>query len=150
MAVNPNTDFSAGDVLTAAQQNRFPRGVVAQNSTTTTFAGSGTPATVLSCSFTALSNRLYKFTFVCQNAMASAAGSRMQMTFVDDLSNQKGKAYQGSMSFGSVLTFTNIDQLTAGARTISLEAFRDGGATASFYADGNSPMRLWVEDLGPF
>ena len=29
MAINPNTDFTAGAVLTAAQQNRFPRGVVA-------------------------------------------------------------------------------------------------------------------------
>ncbi len=29
MAINPNTNFSAGAVLTSAQQNRFPRGVMA-------------------------------------------------------------------------------------------------------------------------
>jgi hypothetical protein len=150
MAVNPNTNFSSGDVLTAAQQNRFPRGIVAENSTPTTFTGTGTPATVLACSFTAQANRLYKFTFVCQSAMASTSGSRMQMTFVDDLGNQKGKAYQGSLVYGNVLTFTNIDVLTAGSRTIRLEAFRDAGSTAAFYADAFSPLRLWVEDLGPY
>ena len=27
MAINPNTDFTTGAILTAAQQNRFPRGI---------------------------------------------------------------------------------------------------------------------------
>jgi len=36
MAINPNTDFSVSDVLTAAQQNRFPRGVVAYTTVTAT------------------------------------------------------------------------------------------------------------------
>ena len=38
MAINPNTDFSSGAVLTAAQQNRFPRGVMAYAQTTTSDA----------------------------------------------------------------------------------------------------------------
>jgi hypothetical protein len=29
MAINPNTDFTTGQVLTSAEQNRFPRGVMA-------------------------------------------------------------------------------------------------------------------------
>ena len=46
MAINPNTDFSAGAVLTAAQQNRFPRGVVAFSSSQTSSAAIGTTETV--------------------------------------------------------------------------------------------------------
>ena len=139
-----------GSTVATSMDRKLPRGLMAENSTPTTFTATATPTTVLACSFTAQANRLYKFTFVCQSAMASTSGSRMQMTFVDDLGNQKGKAYQGSLVYGNVLTFTNIDVLTAGSRTISLVAFRDAGSTAAFYADAFSPLRLWVEDLGPY
>jgi len=37
MAINPNTDFTSGAVLTAAQQNRFPRGVMALATSSTSY-----------------------------------------------------------------------------------------------------------------
>lgn len=66
MAINPNTDFSSGAILTAAQQNRFPRGVMAlaTSSTNYTLTTSIAIATGMSVTFTAVANRNYKITYV--------------------------------------------------------------------------------------
>jgi hypothetical protein len=65
MAINPNTDFSSGAVLTAAQQNRFPRGVMAlaTSSTSYTVTTSAAIATGMTATFTAVANRNYKITY---------------------------------------------------------------------------------------
>jgi len=66
MAVNPNTDFVSGAVLTAAQQNRFPRGVMAlaTSSTSYTLTTTVTIATGMTVTFTAVAGRNYKITYI--------------------------------------------------------------------------------------
>lgn len=150
MPVNPNTAFTAGAVLTAAQQNRFPRGVMGEASRTTIMTLTGSYQTVLSFSFAASAGRLYKLTFLCMNAMSAATGNRAQIKFVDDTAVEHGKAYHASVPTGTVLTFVNLATFTAGTRTLTLQAYRDNGASGDLYADSASPMRIWCEDIGPF
>jgi hypothetical protein len=65
MAINPNTDFVSGAVLTASQQNRFPRGVMDQatSSTSYTLTLTETITTGMSVTFDAVAGRLYKLTY---------------------------------------------------------------------------------------
>jgi len=60
MAINPNTNFSAGAVLTSAQQNRFPRGVMAFTKATASGAINSEAVQITGSSFTAVANRYYK------------------------------------------------------------------------------------------
>jgi hypothetical protein len=66
MAINPNTNFTAGAILTADQQNRFPRGVMGAVLNTTGLAAvSGGPVDLagMSITFTAVANRIYRATW---------------------------------------------------------------------------------------
>ena len=66
MAITPNTTFTAGTILTAAQMNRLPWGVVAQGTAlTTTQTGITTAMTDVtgqSITWTADSSRIYMIT----------------------------------------------------------------------------------------
>jgi hypothetical protein len=61
MAITPNTTFTAGAVLTAAQMNRLPWGVVGVASKTASQTGitAATDVTGLSVTWTADSSRIY-------------------------------------------------------------------------------------------
>jgi hypothetical protein len=65
MAVTPNTTFVSGAILTAAQQNNFPRGIMgyAISTANTSCGTSATDLTGMSITFTAVANRLYRATF---------------------------------------------------------------------------------------
>ena len=66
MAVTPNTTFTIGDVFTASQANRFPRGIMATpaTSTTTDSTITTTEEVMLSYTFTAVSGRMYLITYI--------------------------------------------------------------------------------------
>lgn len=152
MAVNPNTDFTAGAVLTAAQQNRFPRGIVGDASTTTAYNLTGTLADVtgLSVTFTAAADRLYLATFHCLNALNGTAGDFRGQIRLTYASTDFARAYAGAMTFGYPLTVLGLFEPGAGSVTVKVRAYYDSGTGGQFYADANSPMRLIVEDVGPF
>jgi hypothetical protein len=79
MATTPNTTFTAGAILTAAQQNNFPRGsmtVAAVSSGTSYTLTTGTViATGMTASWTAVANRLYKITYVEPQAETSTVSA---------------------------------------------------------------------------
>jgi hypothetical protein len=67
MAITPNTNFTSGQILTAAQQNRFPRGIMAYqtlefdsttSATHTTYQDNGTGLTI-----TTVAGRLYRIVY---------------------------------------------------------------------------------------
>lgn len=62
---NPNTNFSSGAILTASQQNRFPRGVMAYAAGTTnyTLTTTTTIATDMTVTWTAVAGRYYRITY---------------------------------------------------------------------------------------
>lgn len=140
--------FSSGDVLTAADMNGLPAGVMAHTSTTTPFYLSGGYQNVLQATFTADASRLYRLSFFCSSAM-TVANNRAQIQFIDDTSSIKGRAYQGGYAYGSIINYVTLALFTAGSRTLTVQAYRDiGSSTVSFFADALSPIRLWVEDIG--
>lgn len=152
MAINPNTDFSSGAVLTAAQQNRFPRGVMAYSTKTTDYAATTTMADIgLSATFTAVANRYYKYTFAVY-ATDSSAASFIYTTITDSSNVVKGDNYTVSLGAGRYLgyTFSYVSTESAGSVTRKVRA-NVGAGTATLYAGSGHAnyIYLLVEDIGP-
>tara|TARA_R110000822_G_scaffold131494_2_gene268494 strand:+ start:357 stop:821 length:465 start_codon:yes stop_codon:yes gene_type:complete len=63
MAINPNTNFVAGAVLLASEQNRFPRGIMQIASNATTDAAITVDKSVVTATFTAVANRNYRLIY---------------------------------------------------------------------------------------
>jgi len=146
MAINPNTDFTVGAVLTAAQQNRLPRGIMAF----ATLGTNGGLTTVVgdigvSLSFTAVANRYYKYTFVAYASNSTAAGTLE--TYVTDSSNNIKGQINLYVPGGGSYTYqllTYISTESAGTVTRKIRA-KCGAGTGTIY----SPLDFWVEDIGP-
>ena len=157
MAINPNTDFSVGAVLTAAQQNRFPRGVMQLASSTSsyTLTTSAAIATGMTVTFTAVADRNYKITYyepqaqtanvasftVTQIRVTNAAGTQLQSGIVQTVS--------AAIVNGSINN-TYIGTFTAGSTTIVGCAVASSTSFAPVLArSATAPAFLLVEDIGP-
>jgi len=151
MPANPNTAFSALTPFTAAQANRFPRGLMGDASSTSTYTLTATVADIpgMSVTFTAASGRLYRGNYACQNALPGAVTSRMRMDW--DLDGVViCRTYGGMLNQGYPMFASILFQPSAGSRTLKLRALYDIGAASTLFADATSPMRIWIEDMGPF
>ena len=150
MAINPNTDFAAGAVLTNAQQNRFPRGVMAFNTATasdTTITAEEVQIT--GSSFTAVANRYYKITYFEPALFVSGTSigtARIRLT------NLAGAVQQSSLSFvfsnSEEATCVAITTLTAGA-TNFVATLQSSSGTVQATRSGTQYAFLLVEDIGP-
>ena len=147
---NPNTDFSSGAVLTAAEQNRFPRGVMAFGENIT-FNGSVTAEAVqISTSFTAVANRYYKITYFEPN-IATGTGY-----FTLRIRNGTTTAGTQLQAFYST-TGTGVDRHANGfvislfsAGTVNLVGTAQQSAgTGQIGRSASQPAFLLVEDIGP-
>ena len=150
MAINPNTDFSSGAVLTASQQNRFPRGVMALNQSTTSDSTiTAEEVQITGSSFTAVANRYYKITYFEPNAIGGTgyfafrirqtnlAGTTLNISYNvagTGIDRQMTMIWVGTFSAGTVNVVATAQQ-TAGTGTLSRSA------TVVAY--------LLVEDIGP-
>jgi hypothetical protein len=152
MAVNPNTDFTAGAILTAAQQNRFPRGVMGVAEKATTQSVSAEADLGLSVTFTAAANRIYKFTFT--GTVFSTSNVVDSTLYLNDNSTNVKE------TIGGIVANTFIDRcavfyvsgLTAGSKTYKLRAVTGGGLTAVWYGASTRASlaaQFIVEDIGP-
>ena len=74
MAISPNDDFTAGQILTAQECNQFPRGVMALATSTTsyTLTTSEVIATGMTVTFTAVANRYYRITWFEPQAQSAS------------------------------------------------------------------------------
>jgi hypothetical protein len=150
MAINPNTDFSSGAVLTAAQQNRFPRGVMAFGENIT-FNGSVTAEAVqISTSFTAVANRYYKITYFEPNC---ATGTGYYTFRIRNGTTTAGTQLQAFYQ----QTGTGVDRHANGfvislfsAGTVNLVATASQSAGTGALGRGSTQRAfLLVEDIGP-
>jgi hypothetical protein len=158
MAISPNTDFSSGAVLTAAQQNRFPRGVMAYAQTTTSDATiTVEEIEVTSTSFTAVANRYYKITYYePQVGVPAIAGAFMVGRI--RLTNLAGTGLQSAIVQNAPATALNYTMncvwtgtLSAGSTTIvaSLICSSGTGSATRATASPSSVAFILVEDIGP-
>ena len=154
MAINPNTDFTAGAILTAAQQNRFPRGIMAfRTRTSNTGAIASDTVTIAAISFTAVANRYYKITYY--EPQSIGAGS---ITYADLLIRQ-GTTIAGTLlAIGLVSPTATIRDanaayyvgtFSAGTVDIVASVAPNGGGTVNCNAGPTFPAFLMVEDIGP-
>ena len=155
MAISPNDNFTAGQVLTATECNQFPRGIVAFASSTTTDATiTAEEIQLTSNSFTAVANRYYRITYY-EPQVSSPATAGAYATGAIRLTNLAGTKYQQSIAqngpanaINYTMTTVWVGTLTAGSTVIVATLT---GSTGTFTAtrSATAPAQLTVEDIGP-
>jgi len=157
MAINPNTDFSSGAVLTADQQNRFPRGVMALATSTTsyTLTTSEVIATGMSVTFTAVANRYYRITYFEPQAQTASFASNTSLTLRQTnasgtvlqntvFQNESNATDQSGMTVIRTMTFTAGSITVVGTAKCSLTT-----GTPQLIRDSTRQAQLLIEDIGP-
>jgi predicted Rossmann fold nucleotide-binding protein DprA/Smf involved in DNA uptake len=151
MAINPNTNFVAGAILTADQQNRFGRGVMSytQSTTSDTSITATEEVQITATAFTAVANRFYKITYFepqLSNPSSTYFVARIRET------NLAGAELEIQINSVPAALFTGanvvaVRTFTAGSVTIvgTLESTGTGSATRS----ATRPAYILVEDIGP-
>ena len=158
MAINPNTDFTSGAVLTADQQNRFPRGVMALATSTTsyTLTTTETIATGMTVTFTPVLNRYYRITYYEPQAQTASFASNTQLTIRQTnatgtvlqntvFTNETNATDQSGMTVIRTLTFASaVSTVIVGTAKVSLTT-----GTPQLIRDSTRQAQLLVEDIGP-
>lgn len=154
MAITNNVDFVAGAVLTAQQQNNFPRGIMSFAQVVT--AGSATTVEsvqITSSTFTAVANRYYRVTYyeplvIIGGATPSYLGFRVRMTNLAGtiLATEEPEAMP-TPSDGQIVNFQFVTTFTAGSTVLVATAYT-GSNSASLYGSATVRRQLIVEDLG--
>jgi hypothetical protein len=155
MAINPNTDFTAGQVLTAAQMNRFPRGIVAYAERVSNFGCTTSEQVAITAStFTAVANRYYKITYFEPGANP-IPGAGNSITTKIRLTNASGTIYQttnrqesGATSVTNPLMAETVETFAAGSVVIVGTAIANT-STPTLFAGATQPAFILVEDIGP-
>ena len=156
MAINPNTQFSSGAVYTADQANRFPRGIMALATSTTSDASVTAEEVELGAiSFTAVANRYYKITYYEPDIGISGAGANTLQMRIRNGTTTAGTllqiAYQWIPSSsvdtaGQVVWFGTFAATT---QNIVATAQNAGAVTFTFNRGTGKAAWLVVEDIGP-
>jgi hypothetical protein len=148
MAVNPNTNFTAGQILTADQQNRFPRGVMgyAQNTTDTGSQAAGFTQTAASVTFTAVANRYYRITYVEPLLNQVGAGGYVSMQIKNNTTLiNSGAVSPATLAIGNL---SCVQTFTAGSVTINA-IFAVVTNNCRSIRSATEAAFLCVEDIGP-
>ena len=150
MAINPNTDFTTGQVLTSSQANRFPRGIMAFTSVTasdTTITSEEVQIT--GASFTAVANSYYRITYYEPGISGTntSGNARIRIT------NISGSVYQlQSVAIpsagGGFVSMSAITTLTAGSTNFVATLASDSGTIQATRSSTRYAFLL-VEDIGP-
>jgi hypothetical protein len=158
MAINPNTTFVAGNILTAAQQNRLPFGVCALASSTTnyTLTTSVVIATGMTATFTAITGRLYRITYNEPQANTTTVTSGFTATQIRQ-TNAAGTLLSSAILQTNVAVTVNgnmqvfyVGSFTAGSVTVVGCATTSSTTGAPILTrSATAPAQILVEDIGP-
>ena len=148
-----NTDFTSGQILTAAQQNNFPRGLVSVTSNTTS---SGTVSvetlTATSPSFTAVANRYYRITYF-EPVLQYVSGTvntgilRIRLTSISG-AEQVFSEVKISGANNATGIVTTVKTLTAGATVLVATFAPAGGGSMNCFRSATATAQLIIEDMG--
>jgi hypothetical protein len=151
MAINPNTNFTAGAILTADQQNRFPRGIVALSLITSNANILNAETTFTSVSFTAVADRYYRiswFSGQIQNASSSVNNFYLRETTATGTVIQQGLQFLSSGE-GHLFQLSVVKTFSAGAQSIFARFDQNAGSATVMTSSATRPSFLMVEDIGP-
>ena len=151
MAITPNTTFTTGAVLIAAQMNRLPWGVMG---TAVRTAGDLTLTTTIqdltgmSITFTAVAGRLYRASWAASAQKNTTAGYT-QISFTDSANAFYGYslAYTVNGNYVNLSGVSVISGLTAGSKTFKLRGITENN-TATLLAQATGPLQFMIEDMG--
>lgn len=156
MAINPNTQFSSGAIYTADQANRFPRGIMAlATSTTSDTSVTGEEVELGAISFTAVASRYYKITYYEPDIGISGAGANTLQMRIRNGTTTAGTLLQQAFQWipsssvdtsGTCLWFGTF---TAGTQNIVATAQQGGAVTFTLNRGTGKAAWLVVEDIGP-
>lgn len=145
-----NTTFTSGQILTAAQMNNLPWGIA--GSVARTLAVSAITSTVaditgVSVTFTAVSTRVYKFTFAITGQKQTSDGwtaiqltdsANVQYIEIDNNAPANGYWNCSGATYKTGLT---------GSVTVKLRGLCQSN-TSTITVGANAPIILIVEDIG--
>jgi hypothetical protein len=147
MAINPNTDFTSGAVLTAAQQNRFPRGIMSYASVTTSDTTITAEETqITGTAFTAVANRYYRVTYYEPDLYN---GTTYMYGKIKNGATVLNTAYHtvGAGNERQLITMY-VGTFTAGSVTLTA-TLQSASGTGQAIRSANVFAFLLVEDMGP-
>lgn len=152
MAINPNTDFSTGAVLTASQMNRLPRGIMALSNQTANWTIANAESTRTSVTFTAVANRYYRVSWY-EPDLSNGNASVNNLYF--RLDNATTGTIIGTTRLYMIagdatpLSLSVVATFSAGSRTIYARGDENAATGTTAAASATKPAYLMVEDLGP-
>jgi hypothetical protein len=150
-----NTNFTAGQILTAAQQNNFPRGQMVYAENTTSQFPIGTEAvTITTSSFTAVANRRYRITYFEPGLQNNSGGTpintmRIRLSSVSGTILLEGSnTVPGSAGSGRLnSTISRVVQFSSGG-VILVATLASPGNVMVANRGPEAAAHLLVEDLG--
>ena len=148
MAINPNTDFTAGAILTAAQQNRFPRGVMSYTTHTSNVSFTGETTIITGNAFTAVANRYYKITYFEPTITNTSAGyAVVKIKNGATVLNSCNSPQFNNDAAGYQSICIDVRTFSAGSVTLTATLQSTGAGIAK--ATSTQFGFLLVEDIGP-
>lgn len=145
MAITPNTTFVSGAVLTAAQQNAFPRGIVALTSNATQTITAGV-LVGLNTTYTFEAGRNYKIStantwsitgdILLEIQIAAATVQR----YFDSRFSTRSSTFLAANGFYVGAVAAGSKQVTITITNLSGTTFNNGSAA--------NPNQLVIEDIG--
>jgi hypothetical protein len=158
MPPNPNTTFTTGNVLTAAQMNRLPWGIIAYQSINTPFSTSA-PHTTLqnngaTLTINEVSGRLYKITYSCypypsggqQSITMNIQRSAVSIKSINLFSGMASTAFAPGVTHSVLYLATASASVTYRVQMAAATA----NTTVTDYGDAGASIRqFWIEDMGP-
>jgi hypothetical protein len=152
MAISPNNAFVAGQVLTAQECNNFPFGVVGLVERTTgtlTITTTIGDLTGMSVTFTALANRVYKFSVLATGQKLTAQGwTGLFLTNAGNTVYAAAYATAPANGYHNLSYSSYLSGFTPGSITVKLRASTENN-TSSILASTSDKLQLIVEDMGP-
>ena len=148
MAIAPNTTFTSGQILTAAQMNALPWGIVAIASVTANDTFTTEEVEITASTFTAVANRYYRITYVepvLYGALSGVAYMRIKngATTLQNTYVTLSAAYESNAVSFVVKTFT------AGSVTITGTLQLVVGTNGTAQRSATQPAQIIIEDVGP-
>jgi hypothetical protein len=156
MAIAPNTTFTSGAILTAAQMNALPFGIVAQASSTTSVTGitSSEIVTLTASTFTAIANRYYRITYIepsaePPNSIGGVITAKIRLTNATGTTLGSGQFQIGAAGLTDTsICVVALATFSAGSVVVVGTGAVNAG-TGNYYRGATQPARIIVEDVGP-
>ena len=154
---SPNTTFTSGAILTAAQMNNLPFGLCGLQTLTTQFATSATHTifqdTGATLTITEVSGRRYKISML-SNPYPSGGLQSIRFALKRGASTLREWTYStavldAGVSLPVVMEYV-YTSVGSGSATYKMQmAAQASNTTVNDYGDGTFPRQFIIEDLGP-